>query len=345
MRNYIPDEKELLLLKEMAAEGCTISKIAAYTNHDRGTIRRLLERNKITLSPSTKNKMGKKYIWSQKKIERLRDFYSTNEFSLEEIANFFETSVNTILKQAKLCGLDKPRPSASEKCKQAVSKANSKPLNKEEIKFIKDNVNTISVVNISKKLKRAVPTIMKYIKENNLRAVKKVKRIVMPEDENFLKDLKNPSLSHSYVGRKYGYSLDMIKKWRKEKFTDFSQMTNWYLNKSTTEIDFEEILKSNKLVFVYQEKIKKWRVDYNLGFNLLVEINGDYWHSLDRVKEKDARKIKELEDLGYTVLTIWEKDLKNPDKVKNIIIQQLECNFKKYIKLSLNLENSKEVSE
>jgi len=101
MRNYIPDEKELLLLKEMAAEGCTISKIAAYTNHDRGTIRRLLERNKITLSPSTKNKMGKKYIWSQKKIERLRDFYSTNEFSLEEIANFFETSVNTILKQAK----------------------------------------------------------------------------------------------------------------------------------------------------------------------------------------------------------------------------------------------------
>jgi mobile intron protein len=347
---YTPTEEELVIIRDMASEGCTKSKIAVYTNHDRGTIYRILKRYNIQLKSTPENRQGRKYEWGRDKVERLRDFYASEEFSLREIADFFETSVATVLKQAKLCGLTKKFTVISEekkeKVKKAVSEANKKPFSEEEKRFIRENVNSMSVVKISKNLKRSIAKVMSFIKEEKLRPIKTIRIPTMPESEEFRVDLGNPSFSNQYIGRKYNFSPVSVKKWREKIFGTKENMVNTYLNKSTAEMDFEDILKEMGLAFIYQYKVKKWKVDYSLGFNLLVEVNGEYWHKkLENVKEKDKRKRKEIEDEGYNLLTVWEKELKNKKKVKEKVLNCLKTCVLKYFKLSLNLENSKEVSE
>ena len=204
----------------------------------------------------------------------------------------------------------------------------------------------MSVVKISKNLKRSIAKVMGFIKEEKLRPIKTIRIPTMPESEEFRVDLGNPSFSNQYIGRKYNFSPVSVKKWREKIFGTKENMVNTYLNKSTAEMDFEDILKEMGLAFIYQYKVKKWKVDYSLGFNLLVEVNGEYWHKkLENVKEKDKRKRKEIEDEGYNLLTVWEKELKNKKKVKEKVLNCLKTCVLKYFKLSLNLENSKEVSE
>lgn len=72
-----------------------------------------------------------------------------------------------------------------------------------------------------------------------------------------------------------------------------------------------------------------WSCDYVFHKRkLIVEFFGDFWHhnpvlyefdwvnpiskrTSQQVRSRDARKIKELQDAGYTVLVIWERDWKN----------------------------------
>ena len=76
---------------------------------------------------------------------------------------------------------------------------------------------------------------------------------------------------------------------------------------------------------MFQFNVDKWRFDYNLGFKLLIEVQGTYWHSTTKKKEIDARKKQFAETLGYVVLQIKEEDItKNKDMVKSIIRKNLQ---------------------
>jgi DNA mismatch endonuclease Vsr len=49
--------------------------------------------------------------------------------------------------------------------------------------------------------------------------------------------------------------------------------------------------------------------------------NADFWqHKFARNQERDARKVRELEEAGWTVLTVWECELRAPlvEAVANI---------------------------
>lgn len=139
----------------------------------------------------------------------------------------------------------------------------------------------------------------------------------MPDNEEFYSDISNPALSHSFLGRKYNVNAGTISKWRKNLFGSFKLMKDTHLCKSTAEMDFEDILSEMSLSYIYQVKIGKWSIDYDLGFHLLVEIQGEYWHTSNpKVINKDARKRNELTNEGYTVLEIWDYELKNKEAVK-----------------------------
>ena len=97
-------------------------------------------------------------------------------------------------------------------------------------------------------------------------------------------------------------------------------MTDTYLCKSTSELKTEEILEEMDLAFIYEKKILNWKVDYYLGLKTIIEVQGEYWHNLDKVKEKDERKFKELRNNGYKIIEIWENELSNKDKIKAKIL-------------------------
>ena len=83
--------------------------------------------------------------------------------------------------------------------------------------------------------------------------------------------------------------------------------------------------------------------DFRIG-NILLEIQGDFWHANPKfykesyelsfpgnikikakdLWEKDYRKKVLAESRGYTLLYIWENDIKNCKNLKELIVRQLE---------------------
>lgn len=57
-----------------------------------------------------------------------------------------------------------------------------------------------------------------------------------------------------------------------------------------------------------QSRIGRWTVDAEILLGkIAVEIDGEYWHGLDKVRERDARKEAELVSRGYIVVRIPSK--------------------------------------
>lgn len=66
----------------------------------------------------------------------------------------------------------------------------------------------------------------------------------------------------------------------------------------------------------------------NKNNNKIIEMFGDYWHSekitgLTKIKHENERKDHFIK-FGYSILIIWEHELKNINKVTNKILNFLE---------------------
>jgi len=57
----------------------------------------------------------------------------------------------------------------------------------------------------------------------------------------------------------------------------------------------------------------------NNGKKLIIELFGNYWHTLSGSEETDKRRLVAYTKMGYKTLIIWEKELKEPNKVKTKI--------------------------
>ena len=70
-------------------------------------------------------------------------------------------------------------------------------------------------------------------------------------------------------------------------------------------------LKKAGIVFETQKVVGgKFIVDaYIPSLNLIIEVDGSYWHSLDRIKKKDKAENAYLAKCGYKVLRIPEKEV------------------------------------
>lgn len=57
--------------------------------------------------------------------------------------------------------------------------------------------------------------------------------------------------------------------------------------------------------------------DFTLpSLKLIIEFDGDYWHSKPEAKERDAQKQKFVENLGYTMIRVKEGEyIKNPHRI------------------------------
>lgn len=78
-----------------------------------------------------------------------------------------------------------------------------------------------------------------------------------------------------------------------------------------------EIIKKHNLPFVYTGDGKTWIENYNPDFvsqdgsKKIIEVNGEYWHNLPKVKERDIIKTGIYKKLGYDILVISDKEILN----------------------------------
>lgn len=80
------------------------------------------------------------------------------------------------------------------------------------------------------------------------------------------------------------------------------------------------LIKKNNLPFNYvgdgQINIGCFNPDFlSKNPKHIIEVFGDYWHNLPKVKERDKRRLKTYSKYGYETLVIWEHELKNKKKV------------------------------
>lgn len=326
-KKVIPTTQQIKMLESMGAEGASIRQMAAALGRDRSVVKRIIAEYNIYVAPHQKDDdMKKRSYWGETKINKLKQFYTSELYSIDDICSYF--------KMSKLCITNKAAD-------LNLVKTPYKEYSKEELDYIKEHSSSNSLKAISEYLGRPQWSVAQKLADIGVGSL--IHRIrIRPNTIEFDEDLGNPALSHAVVARKYNVGVSTIVKWRKETFGSWKRLVDTYLCKSTAEIDFEDkILVPLKLCYQYEYKVQKWKLDYYLGFNVLIEVQGEYWHSLEKVKDKDQRKKEELEKLGYSIIYIAEEDLKNETKIEQIkinILNVLHKNIKKYYG-SLNLVN------
>lgn len=116
--------------------------------------------------------------------------------------------------------------------------------------------------------------------------------------------------------------------WKNKEYKNkqLKKMTdNWNLKPNIPEKQVMQIIKLNKLPFDYtgdnKIRINGLCPDFlSKNPKHIIEVNGEYWH---KDKNREVRKKKTYNSLGYKLLVIWSKELQNPQKVTEKIIDFL----------------------
>lgn len=88
-----------------------------------------------------------------------------------------------------------------------------------------------------------------------------------------------------------------------------------FARKGFTKIELivKEHLTNSKITAIPQHVVDdRWFCDYYLpSYNLILECDGEYWHSLEKVVRKDRVKNSYLLEKGYNLLRLKESDIKS----------------------------------
>jgi len=75
---------------------------------------------------------------------------------------------------------------------------------------------------------------------------------------------------------------------------------------SGLEVAAVELLRKLKIGFEREVLVDRFVVDFLLvNFLLAIEVNGRYWHSNERQKQRDHEKKKACAEQGWRLLTLW----------------------------------------
>lgn len=80
---------------------------------------------------------------------------------------------------------------------------------------------------------------------------------------------------------------------------------------TSIELSIASLLDDMEVSYKSQVPIGRWTCDFVLSDTpLVIECDGDYWHNLDGVPERDQKKDRELSGLGYAILRLSERRIK-----------------------------------
>jgi len=89
-------------------------------------------------------------------------------------------------------------------------------------------------------------------------------------------------------------------------------------HRSSIEIKFEDELKNQNISYISQMKIlNRYIVDFLIEDNIIIETDGNYWHHLSNIIEKDKVRDKTLIDNGFIIFRFWEHEIN--DNVSNCV--------------------------
>ena len=195
------------------------------------------------------------------------------------------------------------------------------------------------------KEKRAKTSLEKYGVEHNFckdHPSRKNWENRLLEEEGIINVFQRESVKEKCINtivKKYGSKQNLGKRFQKgSAISSLNKLIYTFLDENNIDYDSEFPIKNpeiNRYLYIYDIRID----------NLLIEINGDYWHGNPKiykpddiilkgssgeilVKNKwdsDKKKIDFAKTLGYTVLVVWEYDLiNNFEEIKEIIYARVK---------------------
>ena len=96
----------------------------------------------------------------------------------------------------------------------------------------------------------------------------------------------------------------MIKKHRNGSFNSMK------IHNTKPELAVESQLKQMSVRFEKQKRIKSKQFDFYLpDYNMLIEVDGEYWHSLPKAVKNDKFKNNLAKNERYKLTRIWAEDV------------------------------------
>lgn len=93
---------------------------------------------------------------------------------------------------------------------------------------------------------------------------------------------------------------------------------------SSIEIAVKEVLESLGESYHHQYRIGKFLVDFYLpDRNLVIEADGDYWHSLEKNKKNDIKKDQYMQEAKINLVRLKESDIRSSCNM--LVRSALEC--------------------
>ena len=136
-----------------------------------------------------------------------------------------------------------------------------------------------------------------------------------------IKFYSDPNVDSPFKGRTH--TPETIQKiFKHRKITQPEKIVKDILEKNKIKYYFQFFINDNGICKAYDFKLK--------GKDILIEVDGDYWHggpglneyffNVENVKKNDKLKDKIAKKYGYSVIHIWESEIKsNPNVILNKI--------------------------
>jgi very-short-patch-repair endonuclease len=173
------------------------------------------------------------------------------------------------------------------------------------------------------------------------------------KDKNFIDSINNIMLN------KYGklrltnpkkISLSRKKWWASLKDEDKNKFIKMYIDNfrygpvSKLEKRVCDVLYKWNTSFQTQYRLGKYICDFLFGKNIIIEVQGDFWHGnpelyksgdklafpnhiviVDDIWEKDFKKKKYIENAGYKIIYLWERDIikMNDEQISSYLEKEL----------------------
>lgn len=99
-----------------------------------------------------------------------------------------------------------------------------------------------------------------------------------------------------------------------------------YQGSSLLELKMEKALTLAKLNFEREVKFKRFHVDFIIEkYKTAIECDGEYWHLIPKIQERDKRKNILLESLGYKLLRFTGTEINkfSENNLSKILLQKL----------------------
>jgi G:T-mismatch repair DNA endonuclease (very short patch repair protein) len=170
----------------------------------------------------------------------------------------------------------------------------------------------------------------------------KIQKWDISKMDSFLKDLKNLT-SRKIILEKYSLSLKELFNFVKRYNLDNIYNINEHKKRTLPEQFIFSFLTEEDIIFRNEKYINnmKWRVDFLLKRDIIIEVQGDYWHGNPRIYnesilnkvqkiniDNDKHKAEWILAKGYTLFHIWEMDIYNNfEKIKGIIQKIVKGEF------------------